>query len=122
VEIVLNQWRWIISRREGADLRNNSGDHGSGSRQLLGPNTSVNRQTGKGNGQAGSEGTGGKRALHTYHIHVPLLGFFLSILAFCNKYSRNEPGQKFFFSNLAFLSCASPFGMIYEEVTPVHLA
>jgi hypothetical protein len=38
-----------------------------------------------------------------------------------NKYSRNESGQKFFFSNLALLSRVSPSGVTYEEVTLDHL-
>jgi hypothetical protein len=42
--------------------------------------------------------------------------------AIFNKYSRNESGQKFFFSNLTLLSHVSPFGVTYEEVILVHLA
>jgi hypothetical protein len=58
----------------GADQRRGYGDQGSGNRKLLGPNASVNGQNGKSNGMAGTEGTGGKRVLSTYHIEVTVLG------------------------------------------------
>jgi hypothetical protein len=45
---------------------------------------------------------------------------FLSILAFFNHYSRNEPNETFF-SNLALLSRVNPSSVTYKGVVPVHL-
>jgi hypothetical protein len=45
---------------------------------------------------------------------------FFSILTFFNYFLRNEPGGNFF-SNMTFLSHASPVGVTYERVTPCTL-